>query len=163
MTGKQQTCDVWFDVFDERTQKWMPTKFKARCFRHERDGIERIYNLFKIGVLAKVLFRSTKSVRSWESQGSIPRPRFFLAGPRDHLVGESPEIRWYSEEQIRMFSSHQRGLLGEDPRASKGHSMNLETFFASVREDWNIEHFEEEDYEYESQESLTGKNDVHVQ
>jgi hypothetical protein len=156
MKSKDQTCDVFFDVFEPRLEQWIPTKFKAKCVKHdEESGSDRIiYRLFKVGVLAKVLGRRSDTIRVWQRSKLIPEPRFVFDGDTQ---------RWYSEEQIRMIAHHQRNILGDDPRSSKGRNINTEAFFEAVREDWNLEYFDPEDYTYDVQEVQTGEGDVHVQ
>lgn len=147
------TCDVFFEVFQPKLDTWIPTKFKARCVRPD-EGEDRIYRLFKIGVFAEVLGRKSGTVRLWHKTKLIPEPRFAF---------EDEDLRWYSEEQIRMASHHQRNILGDDPRASKGRNVNIDAFFEAVREDWNLEEFDPQDFEYDVEEVETGRGDVHVQ
>lgn len=151
---RDQTCDVFFEVFEVKLTQWIPTKFKAKCVQHkEDDSSDRIYKLFKVGVFGQVLGRTSQTIRLWHRARLIPEPRFRFEGD---------DQRWYSEEQIRMAAHHQRNILGDDPRASKGRNINIEAFFEAMTEDWNLEYFDPEDYTYDISEIQTGKGDVHV-
>jgi hypothetical protein len=162
--SKQKVAYVWFDVFDPERKRWMPTKFKARCFSHvHENGNVKEYKLFKVGDLAKVLGRTSGTVRVWEDSGKIPPPRFVLDDSVESRYNKGGKVRWYSEEQIRMMSSHQRGILGDDPRAAKGLAMNIEQFFKAVKEDWAIDYFDEDEYEYVFEEVVKGSKNVHIQ
>lgn len=160
--SKNQTCDIFFDVFYPQRTEWIPTKFVGRCVTHSNDeGYQRIYRLFRCSKLATVLSRTSRTIRGWEADSKIPRPRFAFDDKSMSRIGNGEE-RWYSEEQIRMMSCHQRGIFGDDPRTSKGRHVNIEEFFKAVQEDWNIEHFDESQYVYEFDTVVLGRGNVHI-
>ena len=143
MTGL--TSDVFFDVWEPSRDAWHPTKFRSIVVTPKKKR----YKLFKIGVLGQVLHRTPKMIVIWESQGKIPKPRFVMDGTK---------VRYYNEAQIRMMSWHQKNILGPNPLKHRGRFLNHKGFFDAVREDWRIENFRAEDFEYEEIE--TGVNDV---
>lgn len=77
------------------------------------DGEPRLVRLFAIGGLARVLNRTTQTIRKWETEQLIP-----LAMYRD-----DSGRRWYTEDQVallgRMLEKHYKGLMQFDKAAFK--------------------------------------------
>lgn len=142
---KYETKNIYFEVWDKDLQKWMPTKFKARCFAVD----ERIYKLFRIGIMSQVMSRSVGWIQQLERDGKFPKPLFEVDGCHS---------RYYSEDQIRMASFFQRSILGDNPDKLRGPGLNMVAFYTAVRDNWGVVNFKPSDYEIEYTE--TGRNDV---
>lgn len=145
----EETSTVYFEVFHKDLKRRLLVAFRAKCVRH--NG--KLYKLFRIGVLAKVLCRTTGWIHKWHVTGQIPAPSYKLEGDRS---------RWYSEDQIRMMEFFQRTVLGEDPTKIRGSGHNTEHFFELVRENWDVQKFDPSDFEINVEFKPNVKNDVRL-
>lgn len=143
-TPKIETPKVYFDVYQKDLKKRILVAVKAKCVRH--NG--RLYKLFRVGTLAKVLCRSVTWIQSWHKDGKVPECLYYIEGDKS---------RWYSEDQIRMMEFFQRTVLGDDPTKIRGPGHNTEHFFALVRENWDIVNFDPNDFEIKTEFVETGK------
>ena len=88
-----QTSDVFFETFQDQLDRWIPVKYLARCVKPNESNDQKIYKLFRCSVLAKVLFRTTRTIRMWEADDRIPRPRFAFDDPAMHRIGNGDGCR----------------------------------------------------------------------
>ena len=142
---KYETRNVYFEVWERDLDRWIPTKFTARCFQVEA----RIFKLFRIGTMARVLSRSVGWIQQLERDKKFPTTLFEVDGC---------DSRYYSEDQIRMASFFQRAILGENPSRIRGPGLNMKAFYKAVQDNWGVVNFDPEDFAVEFEE--TGRNDV---
>lgn len=143
--AKIREAVVFFEYWQKDLKKWMIGEFKARVY--ESDGAR--FKLFRVGVMAKVLGRTTHTLQEWERDKAFPKPIFQIHGST---------FRWYSEDQIRMTSYMQRNILGDNPDRLRGPGLDFKGFVAAVTENWDVVGFDPNDYQTET--IPTGKNDV---
>lgn len=118
-------------MFVPEIDKFVLKKMKGKLFYVNGQKIL----LFRIGVLAKAIYRTTRTISDWERAGSIPKTIFEVIN-RNYT--DDSEHRWYSEEQIKMMQGHMKDLFGNNLKSSKNvaASDKLERFFSLVRRDW---------------------------
>lgn len=142
---RYDTRNIFFEVWEKDLGQWIPTKFTARCFEYET----RLYKLFRIGTLSRVLSRSVGWIQQLERDGKFPKTLFEVDGCHS---------RYYSEDQIRMSSFFQRQILGDNPDKLRGPGLNMDAYYKAVRDNWGVINFDPDDYEI--QHTPTGRNDV---
>lgn len=144
---RYETRNIFFEVWEPDLNTWIPTKFTARCFQVDA----RLYKLFRIGTLARVLSRSIGWLQTLEKEKKLPETLFEVDGCHS---------RYYSEDQIRMASFFQRAILGDNPSRIRGRGLNMDAFYKALQDNWRVVNFNPDDYEITHEE--TGRNDVRI-
>jgi len=93
--------------------------YKGRTFTVKGKEVE----LYKVGVLAHALDKTTQTIEMWEKDGDFPHPMYKISG-----TGLGHCRRWYSKEQIINVQNVWRHFPYR-----KGHPATRKEFFDTIK------------------------------
>lgn len=115
-----QPGTIQFSKWDPDLARYVQVVRKGRVFTVDGKTIE----LFRVGVFAEALDRTSQSIERWHKEGSLPTPMFKVPGQREGA-------RWYSKWQILNIAH-----LYVTSYDRKNKYFDKKKFLSEVRELW---------------------------